>query len=163
MKKSNMVLTTIASLVAFIIVTAVVTMTSSDPVYAESEVKDSKNKVVPVEEDMHEFMEYYNEPTFKRLQDAMRKIENGGGDWGAIKSNGLILAEVGNLLQFRGQSSESQAWDKHAIAVRDAGEQLYQAAGKKDAKQSQQAFRSMIDNCNACHQQFAGGSPRLQP
>lgn len=118
---------------------------------------------VPVEDDMHEFMEYVFQPTYKRLKESMSASEKDNATWKSIKSDSLILAEGGNLLLFRGPESEAKDWDRHATTVRDFGGQLYRAAKKKDDTESQKVYRSMIKNCNDCHQQFAGGDPSLKP
>ena len=55
-------------------------------------------KVVPVETNMHEFMEYVFQPTFRRLKPAMDPSHASEPAWKAIKSDSLILAETSNLL-----------------------------------------------------------------
>jgi hypothetical protein len=65
----------------------------------------------PVEDDMHEFMEYVFEPTFKRLQQQMAVKEKDRAVWKQIKSDSLILAEGGNLTMMRG-GKDSADWTK---------------------------------------------------
>ena len=50
-------------------------------------------KVVPVETNMHEFMEYFFQPTFRRLKPAMAPSHASEPAWKTIKSDSLILAE----------------------------------------------------------------------
>lgn len=130
---------------------------------AQSPVDKAKADAVPVEEDMHEFMEYVFQPTYKRLKASMAATEKDNGTWKNIKSDSLILAEGGNLLLIRGPESDEKDWNKHATTVRDFGGQLYRAAKKKDDAESQKVYRLMIKNCNDCHQQFAGGEHQLTP
>lgn len=91
-------------------------------------------------------------------------VQDKGNDaWKTIKSSSLILAEGGNLLLFRGSEADRDDWVKHATTIRELGGQLYQAAKSKDEKKSQEVYKLMIQNCNDCHQQFAGGDPQLKP
>lgn len=117
----------------------------------------------PVEDDMHEFMEYVFQPTYRRLKPNMSSLSDNSGAWPAIKSDALILAEGGNLLLIRGPQEDASAWRKHSVAVRDFGGKLYRAAKNKDAQAAQQNYVSMVENCNNCHRQFAGGEHILTP
>ncbi len=130
---------------------------------AQPPVNNPEPAAIPVEEDMHEFMEYVFQPTYKRLRSSMAATEKDNGTWTSIKSDSLILAEGGNLLLIRGPEADSKDWNEHATTVRDFGGQLYRAAKKKDDAESQKVYRSMLDNCNACHQQFADGEHQLKP
>lgn len=130
---------------------------------AQSPANESETVAVAVEDDMHEFMEYVFQPTYKRLKVSMATSEKDNGTWKSIKSDSLILAEGGNLLLIRGPESDAQDWNKHATTIRDFGGQLYRAAKKKDDTESQKVYRLMIQNCNDCHQQFADGKHQLQP
>ena len=131
--------------------------------FAQAPSDEMESELVPVEGDMHEFMEYVFQPTYKRLKESMAIPEKDNAAWKSIKSDSLILAEGGNLLLFRGQDSESQNWNKHASTIRKLGGQLYQAAKQKNQADSQTAYRAMIQNCNACHQDFADGEYQLSP
>jgi hypothetical protein len=120
-------------------------------------------KPVPVEESMHEFMEYVFEPAYKRLKVAMAAAPADNAGWKAIKGDSLPLAEAGNLLLTRLPDDDADAWAGHSAKVRDFGGQLYGAAKKKDFPAARKAYESMIQNCNACHDQFAGGAHILKP
>jgi hypothetical protein len=120
-------------------------------------------KPAPVEESMHEFMEYVFEPAYKRLKVAMAAAPTDNAGWKAIKGDSLPLAEAGNLLLTRLPDEDAAAWSGHSVKVRDFGGQLYGAAKKKDFPAARKAYESMIQNCNACHEQFAGGSHILKP
>lgn len=117
----------------------------------------------PVETDMHEYMEYVNQPTYKKLREAMKKSPDGDAGWLAIKSGALILSESGNLIMLRGPDGDRTDWNAHAIAVREAGANLYKAAHDKDFQQATTHYRSMLNECNSCHQQYAGGEHQLTP
>jgi len=116
-----------------------------------------------VETDMHEFMEYVFQPSFKRLKPAMATQPNDNATWKTIKSDSLILAEAGNLLLDRRPNKQTEDWVKHSVQVRNFGGHLYRAAKAKDYVAARKQYATMITHCNACHQQFAGGEHILTP
>ncbi|REJ93934.1 MAG: hypothetical protein DWQ34_01435 [Planctomycetota bacterium] len=117
----------------------------------------------PVESDMHEFMEYVFQPTFKRLKPAMAEEPVDNQAWKAIKADALILAEGGNLLLMRQPEEDAADWTEHSVQVRQYGGELYRAAKAKDYAKARGHYESMVKNCNACHEQFAGGEHILAP
>lgn len=123
------------------------------------------DKPEPVEPDMHEFMEYVFQPTYKRLKAAMEEEpdDDDGEGWTAIKSAGLILAEGGNLIMLRGPEEERAKWDAHAAAVRAQGGELYRAAKAKEFDAATEHYEAMLTACNACHNDFADGEHQLEP
>ncbi len=167
MKTKRFTLTLGMVLVPTIASMIVITHAPVPATFAQAPSGESSNELeselVPVEGDMHEFMEYVFQPTYKRLKESMAMSEKDNAAWKRIKSDSLILAEGGNLLLFRGQDSESQDWNKHATTVRKFGGQLYQAAKQKNQADSENAYRTMIQHCNACHQDFADGEYQLAP
>lgn len=124
---------------------------------------ESAAQVTPVEPDMHEFMEYLFQPTFKRLKPAMAAAPADNAGWKAIKADALVLAEGGNLLLGRPAEEHAADWAKHSVAVRDLGGQLYRAAKAKDYATARGHYEQMVKSCNACHEQFAGGEHMLSP
>ncbi|WP_417387717.1 hypothetical protein [Gimesia sp.] len=138
------------------------TFHSASTVQAES-ANEKMSAGEPVEPDMHEFMEYVFQPTYKRLKQAMATEPADRSAWKTIKADSLILAEGGNLLLLHDPGKDRKEWDAHSIEVRKAGGQLYKAAKAKDFKAAQLHYQSMLKNCNACHQQFAGGKHQLKP
>jgi hypothetical protein len=124
---------------------------------------DKKDAARPVESDMHEFMEYVFEPTFKRLKPAMSSAPSENKGWKAIKADSLLLAEAGNLLLIRQPEKDAADWVKHSVQVRDLGGQLYEAAKAKDFAAARKHYQAMIESCNACHKQFASGDYTLAP
>ena len=133
---------------------------SSTQAAVSSEKKDA---AVPVEPDMHEFMEYVFQPTFRRLKPAMSVVPADKKAWKAIKADALVLAEAGNLLLIREPKDEVADWVEHSVQVREFGGQLYRAAKAKDHATARKHYESMVKNCNACHHQFAGGEHILTP
>jgi hypothetical protein len=116
---------------------------------------------VPVERNMHEFMEYVLQPTYKRLKHVMAAAPAGKQEWKSIKSDALILAEGGNLLLLRKSEKSPGEWTEFSVGVRDAGGQLYRAATQKDFSASRNAYERMLSKCNSCHTRFAGGKHQL--
>jgi len=125
--------------------------------------EEASDAAEPVEPDMHEFMEYVFQPTFKRLKPAMAEAPADNAGWKAIKADSLILAEGGNLLLSRQPDEDAADWVKHSVQVRDFGGQLYRAAKAKDYEAARKHYTSMVQNCNACHHQFANGEHILAP
>jgi hypothetical protein len=121
------------------------------------------DKAEIVEDSMHEFMEYVFQPTYRRLKVAMASEPQDNAGWKAIKSDSLILAESCNLLFVRTPEEDGADWDKYAAASRNDGGALYQAARAKDFAKATTAYKSMLDNCNACHRQFEDGKHILAP
>ena len=116
-----------------------------------------------VEDSMHEFMEYVFQPTYKRLKVTMATAPADNQGWKAMKSDALILAESCNLLFARTPDKDGADWNKHAAASRTHGAELYQAARAKEFAKATSAYKSMLNNCNACHRQFEKGKHILQP
>jgi cytochrome c556 len=117
----------------------------------------------PVDDDMHHFMEYVFEPNYKRLKAGMAETTKDKKTWKAIKGDSLTLAECANLLLMRVPDENVGEWRKRSVAVRAHGGELYQAAKKSDDAAARKAYFAMLNNCNACHKQFADGKHQLQP
>lgn len=134
-----------------------------EPAKIDTNIDTSDKSLVPIETDMHEFMEYFLQPSFKRLKPAMETepVDNGG--WKAIKAEALTLAEAGNLILMRAPEEDTAIWNLHSLKVRGHGKVLYQAARAKDFKLASQHYRMMLISCNACHYKFAGGEHILTP
>lgn len=119
--------------------------------------------VKPVEPDMHEFMEYVFQPSYKRLKPAMAGEPADKQGWKVIKAESLTLAESGNLLLMRLPKKDAADWAAHSVKVREFGGQLYKAAKARDYKLADKHYKAMIENCNACHKQFENGKHILAP
>ncbi len=134
---------------------------AADP--AAAAAQDPAPQGVPVEPDMHEFMEYVFQPSYRRLKPAMAAASTESTDWNTIKSEALLLAEGGNLLLLRPSDENVDDWKAHSVAVRKEGGELYAAARKKDLPTVKENYQQLIKACNACHQQFAHGEYQLKP
>lgn len=134
---------------------------------AASAAADDKDSGQPaaVEGDMHEFMEYVFEPPYKRLKAGLAAAPEAAdrNAWKGLKSDALILAEAANLLLHRPPEERAADWHKNALAVRQQGGELYQAAKKRDADLTRKHFAAMLKKCNHCHDDFADGEHQLAP
>ena len=126
-------------------------------------VRNSADGPEVVEDSMHEFMEYVFQPTYRRLKVSMAAEPSDNKGWKAIKSDSLILAESCNLLFARLPDEDADDWAQHATASRTDGSALYQAARAKDFAKATSAYKTMLNNCNACHRQFENGKHILVP
>jgi hypothetical protein len=130
---------------------------SGMPGRATAAEADEKKGATPeaVEDDDHEFMEYVFEEPFKRLKKGLAAKPQEKAAWKAIKSESLILAECSNLLLLRNPGGE-ELWDETSVAVRQDGGKLYDAAKKQDLAAATAAYKSLVANCNRCHDEFGG-------
>lgn len=157
----------IVSLTLSIITCLLLVTFSTSPVVAAEQtlvkVAVKAAQLEPVETDMHEFMEYVFQPTYKRLKVAMSEAPKDNSGWKAIKADSLILAEGGNLTMMRPPADDNEDWNQLCAEVRDHGKSLYTAARKKDYETAHKSYVMMLKKCNACHDQFAGGEHQLAP
>ena len=146
-------------------VAAAVVLISSDPATAGYSplAASADGEVAPVEDSMHEFMEYVFQPTYLRLKQSMSAAPADNKGWKALKSDSLILAESCNLLFGRKPEEHGEDWVQHATGSKAQGAALYAAAKAKNFESATMAYKSMLDNCNACHEQFEDGKHILQP
>jgi hypothetical protein len=114
-----------------------------------------------VEPDMHEFMEYEFEPTFKRLKPAIAPDQAGQPNWKTLKAESLILAEGGNLLLLRAPKENTEKWQQHSKDLRLHGGRMYRTAKARDFKAARENYVLMVKTCNACHTDFAHGEHQL--
>ena len=135
---------------------------TGSPVQAD-DAKTVDNDIQPVDDDMHHFMEYVFEPSYKRLQAAMAAEPSDKQAWKRIKGDALTLAECANLLAMRMPKEGGYGWKPFSLQVRGHGSQLYQAARKSDYPAARKAYTSMLQQCNACHKKFADGEHQLTP
>lgn len=122
-----------------------------------------ENDVEPVEQSMHEFMEYVFQPAYLRLKQSMAAAPVDNKGWKAIKADSLTLAESCNLLFSRAPEEGRADWNAHAKASREKGAALYAAGVKKDFAAAGTAWKAMLESCNTCHRQFENGKHILQP
>jgi hypothetical protein len=120
-------------------------------------------KPVPVDDDMHHFMEYVFEPNYKRLKVGLATEPKDKSAWKAVKGDALTLAEGANLLLSRAPKEKADVWRKLSVDVRTYGGDVYQAARKSDFATARKCYVAMLRCCNSCHKQFADGEHQLKP
>jgi len=120
-------------------------------------------ELVPVEEDMHEFMEYVFQPTYKRLKVVMANAPEDNAGWKAMKADSLSLAEAANLIIMRPPGEDVEDWNKYSVEVRNHGKEFYTAARGKNFEAATKHYKAMLNSCNACHKQFEDGRHILTP
>jgi hypothetical protein len=135
--------------------------TTTNPIRADEKSPAAVTNV-PVETNMHDFMEGMFQGTYRRLKPAMAAEPDRQG-WKTIRSESLILAEGGNLLLVRKPEKDVGKWTEFSVAVRENGAQLYKAAKQKDFAGSRKAYEAMLTQCNACHKHFDDGKNQLAP
>jgi hypothetical protein len=145
---------------------ALIVFSAAPSLHAEAEAAASSAQQAapkPVEDDMHEFMEYVFQPTYLRLKASMAAAPADNAGWKAVKADALVLAEGGNLLLLRKPEEDAAAWNATSAAVRELGSMLYQAAKQKDYPNARKHYEAMLLKCNRCHDKFAGGEHQLAP
>ena len=120
-------------------------------------------ELVPVDTNMHDFMEGMFQSPYRRLKEAIASEPKDNNGWKAIRSDLLILAEGSNLLILRKQEKDQAKWDEYSVASKQAGEIAFKAAKQKNFSESRKAYESMLIHCNDCHKAFANGKHQLAP
>jgi cytochrome c556 len=130
---------------------------------ARAEEKEKAPALVPVDVNMHDFMEGMFQAPYRRLKVALATEPKDAAGWKAVRSDALILAEGSNLLLTRKPKADAELWSKHSVASRDSGAELLKAAKAKDYTAARKAYVAMLDHCNACHKKFEDGKHILAP
>lgn len=140
---------------------AVAVMIQYSATATEPAPEDPKPEAVA--DSMHHLMEYYFEPQFHKLKEAMAKEPADGAGWKPIKSATLILGEGGNLLIHCAPEEGKADWLHEGEEIRKHGKMAYDAARKKDFATARKQYESMVRHCNSCHRKFADGKYQLTP
>jgi len=120
-------------------------------------------QMVPVDTNMHDFMEGMFQAPYRRLKASIAAEPTDNNGWKAIRSDVLILAEGSNLLVLRKQEKDQAKWDEISVASKNAGEMAFKAAKTKNFAETRKAYESMLVHCNDCHKTFANGKHQLAP
>ena len=136
---------------------------SSNSARAEDKPAAAAATIVPVDANMHDFMEGVFQGPYRRLKTAMATEPTDKSGWKTIRSEAIILAEGGNLLLTRKPEKDVEKWVEFSVAVRETGSALRKAARQNDFAASKKAYESMLTHCNACHKHFDDGKNQLAP
>jgi len=113
-------------------------------------------------DNMHHFMEYICEPSYKGLKATLATEPANRKAWKPFKNHSLVLAESISLVALRGPKEEekSKQWKQVSLDVHKHATALYKSSG--DYEQAKQHYGAMIESCNKCHTVFAGGKYQLE-
>lgn len=113
----------------------------------------------------HELMELFNEPLYHELKELVEAEPSDRKGWTRIRDEGLRAAEIVNLVAIRELSEgQEQQWQQLTQEAQSAALDLASAAKRQDWKSTTAAYRSLIKNCNDCHQAIAPDhAPELEP
>ena len=154
----------IGSLLLTLVATVAVLLDAPSPATANTPTapaRSTENRPEVVAGSMHDFMEYVFQPTQERLRNSLAAEPASAGDWKAVRSDALFVAESCNLLFARSPAGNVADWKEHTAATRLHGASLYEAACGQDFTAAAAAYTSLVESCNSCHQQFAGGQHLL--
>ncbi len=116
-------------------------------------------------DNMHHFMEYICQPSYKSLKSGLEQKPADRAAWKKLKGNALVLAETSALVAERCpedlSAEKKKQWHQLSVNVHKHGADLYRALGKKDFEGSKKHYGLMMDNCNKCHAVFDNGKHQL--
>ena len=114
--------------------------------------------------DTHHLMELFNQELYKLLKQEMQREPADSEAWKTIRNRGLQAAEVANLVAIRDRAEGDNRWQRLSGGVQRAGIGLAEAAKAENFERTRQAYRQLIESCNACHQTMAPEhAPTLEP
>jgi len=120
-------------------------------------------EIVPVDTNMHDFMEGMFQAPYRRLKESIAAEPKDNNGWKAIRSDVLILSEGSNILVLRKPEKNQAKWDEYSLAAKQAGEMAFKAAKQKNFAETRKAYETMLVHCNECHKTFANGKHQLLP
>lgn len=120
----------------------------------------SEDDFEPID-NMHHFMEYICEPSYKGLKPLMATEPADRKAWKVFKNHALVLAETSALVANRGPKDEvkNQQWKAISAEVYRSGKSLYKSSG--NYVEAKKHYSTMLDSCNRCHTVFAKGKYQL--
>jgi hypothetical protein len=112
-------------------------------------------------DNMHHFMEYICEPSYKGLKQVMATEPADRKAWKVFKNHALVLAETSALVATRGPEDElkNKEWIAISADVYRSGKSLYKSSG--NYAEAKKHYSTMLDSCNRCHTVFAKGKYQL--
>lgn len=114
--------------------------------------------------DTHHLMELFNQELYDLLRNEMQREPSGDEWWETIHSRGLRAAEVANLVAIRDRGGNDPRWMRLSAHVQQAGKELAEAAESQNLQRTQEAWRGLVESCNACHRTMAPEhAPQLEP
>jgi hypothetical protein len=75
-------------------------------------------------------------------------------EWLAVEASATILTEAGNLLMMEGRAMDGSGWIKNALALREAGASVHEAAKARNAELVFERGGTLFEACQACHFEY---------
>ncbi len=153
---------------------AIIISLSSAFIFSNASGNQPQNKVMPQSapqtttdddfepiDNMHHFMEYICEPSYKGLKQVLATEPADRKAWKAFKNHALVLAESSALVAARGpeDEAENKQWKAISLEVYQSGKSLYKSVG--NYAEAKKHYGTMLDSCNRCHTVFAKGKHQL--
>lgn len=153
---------------------AIIISLSSAFIFSNASGNQPQNKVMPQSapqtttdddfepiDNMHHFMEYICEPSYKGLKQVLATEPADRKAWKAFKNHALVLAESSALVAARGPEDEAKnkQWKAISLEVYQSGKSLYKSVG--NYAEAKKHYGTMLDSCNRCHTVFAKGKYQL--
>ena len=150
------------TLTAAALTAAVVAVITALPISAQTDTTSPEQLPEPVVS-THDLMELFNKPLYMQLKKAMSETPSSDQQWNTVTERGWQAAEVANLVAIRDTDHPAETWKSLAYNLQRRGVELAKAAKAKDVEKTKQAYASLIESCNTCHNQLASGhAPKLK-
>ena len=89
-----------------------------------------------------------------------REAPKNEGEWLALESKTLTLAEMGVLLTSPGRAYNQDQWMKDAQLLVDAGAAAYKAAQARNLQALIDLNADLYESCQSCHEHYRPGYRR---
>lgn len=114
--------------------------------------------------DTHHLMELFNQELYQLLRQEMERGPSGDKWWETVHDRGLQAAEVANLVAIRERGDNDPRWTRFSAQLQQAGKSLAEAAETQNLERTREAWRGLVQRCNACHSTMAPEhAPELKP
>lgn len=89
-----------------------------------------------------------------------REAPKNEGEWLALESKTLALAEIGNLLMSPSRAYNQDQWMKDAQLLVNAGAAAYKAVLARDLQALIDLNAELYESCQSCHEHYRPGYRR---
>lgn len=89
--------------------------------------------------------------TTKGVEERAPKSED---EWLAVEASAVTLTEAGNLLMMEGRAKDQGPWMKRALALREAGAKVHQAAKARSVPGLFEQGGTLFESCQGCHFEY---------
>ncbi|MEZ6093159.1 MAG: hypothetical protein R3C03_02815 [Pirellulaceae bacterium] len=127
----------------------------------EQEGNEGGSAFEPVD-DMHHFMEYVCEPSYRALKDVLQNEPEDRRVWRQIRSASMILAETSSIVAERAPEENAELWKEISAEVYKHSRAIFDVSSKREFAAVKASYESMVDQCNRCHNEFENGRHQLE-